>query len=191
MMFRDRTQAGMMLAELLREHYDESDKPVVLAVPRGGVPVAAAVAGTLQLQLDVLLGTGILEPEDEKLIRSAVSEIDFKDRVVILADDGMCLGRTMQKAVNEARDRGARRIIVAVPLGTQEAVDEVTPVSHEVICMHLMPYITRVGKYYWSHPFYSLSELAGCIERHRKVWLKREAAAGDAAAEAAEAPRVR
>jgi len=53
MRFRDRTDAGRQLAaELVRHRYD---RPVVLALPRGGVPVGAEVAARLGAPLDVLV----------------------------------------------------------------------------------------------------------------------------------------
>ena len=53
MIFADRVQAGERLGEALR-HLAGSD-PVVLAIPRGGVIVGEAVAGTLDAPLDVVV----------------------------------------------------------------------------------------------------------------------------------------
>src|SRR5204862_340780 len=55
--FRDRTHAGEELALRMLEWADSSDlvDPVVLALPRGGVPVAAPVAHALHAPLDVLV----------------------------------------------------------------------------------------------------------------------------------------
>ena len=53
MMFRDRVDAGRRLAERLAAHTGES--AVVVALPRGGVPVAAEVAKALGVPLDVLV----------------------------------------------------------------------------------------------------------------------------------------
>jgi predicted phosphoribosyltransferase len=52
--FRDRVDAGQRLGALLSEYENEPDA-IVLGLPRGGVPVAAAVATTLGLQLDILV----------------------------------------------------------------------------------------------------------------------------------------
>ena len=52
--FRNRADAGRQLAERLG-HYKDSDGVVVLGLPRGGVPVAAAVSSALHLPLDVLI----------------------------------------------------------------------------------------------------------------------------------------
>lgn len=52
--FRNRAQAGKLLAKALAAHAQQPDA-IVLALPRGGVPVAFAVAMTLGLALDILL----------------------------------------------------------------------------------------------------------------------------------------
>ena len=53
MRFRDRTEAGARLAERLRRQ--DLHDPLVLAMPRGGVPVAFAVAQALDAPLEVLV----------------------------------------------------------------------------------------------------------------------------------------
>jgi predicted phosphoribosyltransferase len=52
--FPDRREAGRLLAEKLWMYRDRTEDTVVLALPRGGVPVAYEVASELQLPLDVL-----------------------------------------------------------------------------------------------------------------------------------------
>ena len=52
--FRNRAQAGKLLAKALGAYAHQPDA-IVLALPRGGVPVACAVAMTLELELDILL----------------------------------------------------------------------------------------------------------------------------------------
>jgi putative phosphoribosyl transferase len=51
--FSDRTEAGVALVARL-DHYKDRDDVVVLALPRGGVPVAYEVARRLRAPLDVL-----------------------------------------------------------------------------------------------------------------------------------------
>ena len=52
--FHDRRNAGRVLAEMFG-HYQGRDDVVVLALPRGGVPVGYEVATTLQVPLDVFI----------------------------------------------------------------------------------------------------------------------------------------
>lgn len=64
MSFRDRTHAGRQLALRLVEWADSGDlvNLLVLALPRGGVPVAAEVARALHAPLDVLVGCKVSTP---------------------------------------------------------------------------------------------------------------------------------
>lgn len=71
-MFSDRRDAGRRLARLLRDHADE--KPVVLALPRGGVPVAAPVAIAFGAPLDVVVVRKLGVPGQPELAMGAVVE---------------------------------------------------------------------------------------------------------------------
>ncbi|AYL34498.1 phosphoribosyltransferase [Streptomyces fungicidicus] len=97
MRFRDRRQAGRELAARLRERRDEGalPDPVVLALPRGGVAVAAEVAHALDAPLDVLVvrkigapfheefgvgamaGDGVPVFDEDSLFRLGLSESDL------------------------------------------------------------------------------------------------------------------
>lgn len=72
MRFRDRIQAGRRLAARLA-HYAEDPVAVVLALPRGGVPVAFEVAEALNLPLDVFLVRKLGLPGHEELAMGAVA----------------------------------------------------------------------------------------------------------------------
>ena len=72
MRFRDRADAGRALAARLR-HLRAAD-PVVVGLPRGGVPVAAEVAAALGAQLDVVLVRKIGAPQREELAVGAIGE---------------------------------------------------------------------------------------------------------------------
>lgn len=71
-MFRDRLDAGCRLAEVLRPR--DWTRPLVLALPRGGVPVASPVAEALQAELDVLVARKIGAPGQPELGIGAVAE---------------------------------------------------------------------------------------------------------------------
>ena len=70
--FRDRTEAGLLLAQKLRE-YANRDDVVVLALPRGGVPVAYEVANTLNVPLDIFLVRKLGLPGNEELAMGAIA----------------------------------------------------------------------------------------------------------------------
>ena len=70
--FRDRREAGSVLAGLL-EKYRGRDDAIVLALPRGGVPVAYEVARRLQAPLDVFVVRKLGVPGQEELAMGAIA----------------------------------------------------------------------------------------------------------------------
>jgi putative phosphoribosyl transferase len=70
--FRDRTEAGEKLAERLR-HYERRDNAVVLALPRGGVPVGFEIANKLALPLDVFVVRKLGVPGQQELAMGAIA----------------------------------------------------------------------------------------------------------------------
>jgi putative phosphoribosyl transferase len=70
--FRDRTEAGRLLAERLRK-YAGKDDVVVLALPRGGVPVGYEVARALGAPLGVFLVRKVGVPGHEELAMGAIA----------------------------------------------------------------------------------------------------------------------
>ncbi|MBK5115939.1 MAG: phosphoribosyltransferase, partial [Thermoleophilia bacterium] len=79
--FRDRREAGHELAEVLAQL--DLEEPVVVALPRGGVPVAFEVAQELGAPLDILLVRKLGAPQNPELAVGAISE----DGQVILDGD--------------------------------------------------------------------------------------------------------
>jgi len=82
-MFTNRQQAGALLAARLRNLYSSTGfdgTPVVVALPRGGVPVALEVAIALDCPLDVLVSKKIGAPGQEEMAIGAVTA----DGVVVL-----------------------------------------------------------------------------------------------------------
>lgn len=70
--YRDRHEAGRILAERLR-HLSHALSPIVLALPRGGVPVAFEVARYLGTDLDVVVARKLGAPGREELAIGAVT----------------------------------------------------------------------------------------------------------------------
>ncbi len=191
MVFSDRRDAGLRLAERLR-HYAGED-PVVVALPRGGVPVAVQVADVLAAPMDILavrkLGApghpelavgavaedsvGVIDTRmvrvtslserdlDETLDRESVEldrrvhtyrgdrpRIELADRTVIIVDDGLATGLTDLAAVRAVRARGARRVVVAAPVGSRAAVELLGSEADDVVCAFIPRDLHSVGQWY-------------------------------------------
>jgi putative phosphoribosyl transferase len=82
-LFRDRHDAGLQLAVALAPYRQK--RPIVLALPRGGVPVAFEVAKALAAPLDVLLVRKIGAPGHEELALGAI--VDGDDPQLVLNED--------------------------------------------------------------------------------------------------------
>jgi predicted phosphoribosyltransferase len=74
-MFRDRTEAGLLLAEKLKKL--KNDAGIVLAVPRGGVPIAYFVARELGFPIEVILTKKIGHPANKEYAIGAASLTDY------------------------------------------------------------------------------------------------------------------
>ena len=83
MLFQDRADAGLQLAKALLKY--KRRHPVILALPRGGVPVAAQVAAALDAPLDLLLVRKIGVPSQPELAMGAVA--DGEEPVIIRNTD--------------------------------------------------------------------------------------------------------
>ena len=70
--FQDRVEAGRLLAEQLKDYANRSDV-LVLALPRGGVPVGYEVAKALHAPLDVLIVRKLGVPGQEELAMGAIA----------------------------------------------------------------------------------------------------------------------
>ncbi len=77
---------------------------------------------------------------------------DMRDKAVLIADDGLATGATMAAAVQAAKQLGARKVIVAVPVASTNAFDRLSALADEVLAVVVDPDFMAVGQYYRSFP---------------------------------------
>ena len=100
MPFIDRKDAGRQLAKALARY--KSQRPVVLALPRGGVPVAAEVANVLDAPLDLILVRKIGVPFQPELAMGAV--VDGAEPVIVRNEEVIQLSGVSETDFNAIRD---------------------------------------------------------------------------------------
>ena len=101
MPFKDRSDAGRRLAAALAGR--KSERPVVLALPRGGVPVAAEIARALEAPLDLVLVRKIGVPFQPELAMGAV--VDGPKPIVVRNEDVIRMARIDEPEFAAIRDR--------------------------------------------------------------------------------------
>ncbi|MEQ1574108.1 MAG: phosphoribosyltransferase family protein [Vicinamibacterales bacterium] len=119
--FRDRHEAGLALAGQLRE-YSGRDDVVILGLPRGGIPVASAVAHALHAPLDVLVVRKLGVPGHAELAMGAIAS----GGVRVLNDEVVAWYRPSAAAVDavaraeevelERRERAYRGVRPPAPI---------------------------------------------------------------------------
>jgi putative phosphoribosyl transferase len=185
-MFRDRIEAGILLAEKLRKY--KNDKGIVLAVPRGGVPVAYAVARELNLPIELVLTKKIGHPANKEYAIGAASLSDFfiiphegvnedyiqrelvgirrrlkemhkkfmgdkepeslQGKTIIVIDDGIATGNTLLGTINVLRKSKPARIVIAVPVASESAMEKLSTEVDEVVAVLIPEIFYGVGAFY-------------------------------------------
>jgi predicted phosphoribosyltransferase len=101
MPFIDRDDAGRQLATALARYKDR--KPIILALPRGGVPVAAKVAEALHAPLDLLLVRKIGVPFQPELAMGAV--VDGASPLTVRNEEVISLAGISEREFSAVRDQ--------------------------------------------------------------------------------------
>jgi len=84
----------------------------------------------------------------ERAYRGDRPPLEVRERTAILVDDGLATGATMRAAVKALRDRGAARIVVAVPTAPAETCEALRREVDEVVCAHTPDPFMAVGLWY-------------------------------------------
>jgi erythromycin esterase-like protein/predicted phosphoribosyltransferase len=192
MYFKNRSDAGRQLAARLESYARRSDV-IILALPRGGVPVAYEVARALRVPLDVFLVRKLGVPQHPELAMGAIAaggvevlsadlirelgiphalvrqvsarerlELDrrdrlfragrrppiVRDRTVILVDDGLATGSTMEAAILALRQQAPAKIVVAVPVGAGETCTRLAALADDLVCLAMPEPFNAVGLWY-------------------------------------------
>jgi len=101
MSFVNRSDAGRRLAMALARY--QGQQPVVLALPRGGVPVAAEVASALGAPLDLILVRKIGVPYQPELAMGAI--VDGKTPLIVRNDDVIAMAGISESEFKTVCDR--------------------------------------------------------------------------------------
>ena len=105
----------------------------------------------------------------ERLYRGGRPPPDVRDRTVILVDDGLATGATMQAAIEALRQLQPARIVVAVPTASPQACEEMKAKADEVICAITPEPFHAVGRWYQDFSQTTDDEVRELLARAERV----------------------
>jgi len=189
-MFKDRTDAGLLLVKKLSNYHNNKDA-VVVTIPRGGIPLGYVIAKGLHLPLELVLSKKIGHPlhkefaigavtltdrilsdaandisriyieEETSRIRTILKErqdgyydtrkpISFKNKIVIVVDDGVATGNTLMSSIKLIEKQKPSQIIVALPVGPPSVIEKIKniPYVNDTICLLVPENFRAVGQFY-------------------------------------------
>jgi predicted phosphoribosyltransferase len=84
-------------------------------------------------------------------------------RQVIITDDGIATGSTARAAVRSVRNKGAQRVILAVPVAPREAIEGLRPLVDELLCLATPEPFYAVGTFFDEWPQVTDSEVEALL----------------------------
>lgn len=154
-MFENRQKAGEVISQKLQK-FKGIRNALVLAVPRGGVVIGRAVSDALGIPLGVIYAKKIPTPGQSELAMGAriVKRKRFgkmpkvKDKTVILVDDGIATGATVEAAIKYLRGKKVKKIVLAVPVAPKSLVKKLKNLVDETHVLDAQDNFFAVGDFY-------------------------------------------
>jgi putative phosphoribosyl transferase len=91
--------------------------------------------------------------------------VDLAGRTAVIVDDGIATGSTARAACQVAREHGAARIVLAVPVAPADWTDRLAGVADEYVCVATPEPFFAVGQFYTDFAQTSDDEVVGCLTR--------------------------
>lgn len=114
-------------------------------------------------------------------LREGCPHIRLARRTAVIVVDAIATGAAARAACQIAKVHGARRIVLAVPVGTSAIVAELSGIADDVICLRTPPSLSIVGEWYSQFGRTSDDEVLELLRRAAGAELLRRAAADLAA----------
>lgn len=205
--FYDRVEAGLLLAEKLKAYSGKN--AVILAIPKGGVPIGYQLSLVLKLPLDLALSKKIGHPYNKEFAIGSVSPdtvimgetggvsqdyidmeiirirqelqkqyrlfmgqkspVSVKDKIVILADDGIATGNTVLATIAMLRKNKVSKIVVATPVIPQSTASRISLDCDELVYISAPFHFPGVGAFYENFEQVTDEEVIQLLKEANKI----------------------
>jgi predicted phosphoribosyltransferase len=106
--------------------------------------------------------------ERVQYFRKDFPKIDLKERYVIIVDDGIATGATMQATIWSISEEKPHWIVVALPVGPEDSLRRLTKDADDVICLKAPEFFAAVGQFYYRFEQTEDEEVLQIIHEERK-----------------------
>ncbi|HBG27178.1 MAG: hypothetical protein A2Y10_07385 [Planctomycetes bacterium GWF2_41_51] len=83
-----------------------------------------------------------------QMYRAILPKLELKQKILIVTDDGVATGATMQAALWSLRRENPDKIILALPVGPKASVAALSKDANETICLRTPPFFDALGRFY-------------------------------------------
>jgi len=177
MIFANRAEAGRSLAWRLEQYANRNDV-IVLAIPRGGVPVAFEVAEGLHAPLDLSLRSSEVEvtaeaqqelERREAAYRGDQQPLSAAGKIVIVIDDGIATGASLLAGIRALRELEPAKIVLAVPVAPRTVCEQLAHDVDELVCVATPEPFGAVGQFYDRFPQVEDEEVVALLARRQRA----------------------
>ena len=102
-----------------------------------------------------------------ELLRGGREEIEARGRTAIIVDDGLATGATARAAIEALRQRGPRRIVVAVPVCAAQTEAEIRAEVDDMVALEIPEQLGAIGFWYYDFEQVSDEEALELLENAR------------------------
>lgn len=192
-MFRDRHHAATLLIEKLDNYPLDKVNTVVVALPRGGVPIAGMIAKKFDLPLEIVSVKKIGYPVNPELALGAITEagdtvinedirrasnlredeieeicekylllakakakkirgeynlVNLNNKDILLVDDGIATGASIEAAIKFLKNNRVNNILIATPVASKESLARITHQVDKIITIDTPSPFLSVGRWF-------------------------------------------
>jgi len=170
-------RGGVVIAKIIAEELNWELGVIIakkIGFPGRGELAMGAVAedGEPIWSKDLIKGYGVKEKDRLRELEKAKRKIkdyiknfrqgkklEVKDKVVIIADDGIATGKTVEAGIKSLRELKAKMVIVVVPVCAKDTEKRLRKIADKFVCLHSSGNFMAVGQFYKDFPQVSDEEV--------------------------------
>lgn len=108
-----------------------------------------------------------------EIFRKILPKKELKGKTVIIVDDGLATGATMQASLWAVRQEKPAKLIAAIPVASGDAIDRISGYCDEIVCLRLPDIFGAVGEFYADFGQTTDEEVAGILKEEFTNSVKR------------------